>query len=227
MYNKPMKILITIPVYNESKAIGGLVKSIKAKGHDVLVIDDGSDDSSGLIAEGSGAAVVYRRARGGKGLSLKEGFAYALKNGYDGVITMDGDGQHAVEDIGKFIRLAQEHPDSVITSNRMNDARKMPLLRFVTNWSMSALISLLCRQRIPDTQCGFRYIGANVLKNIVLTCDSYEVETEVLIKTSKKGFPILSVDVETIYSDEASHINPFKDTLRFFKYIVREMFSKT
>ncbi len=220
-----MKICIVIPVHNEARKIGAIVKEIRSRALDVVVIDDGSTDNSHTIAQQAGAAVISHPKKEGKGVSLRDGFSYALGRGFDGVIAMDGDGQHAVSDIDVFIERAKEHPDSVIGGNRMPDHKAMPFVRRWVNRFMSFIISSVCRQPIPDSQCGFRYIGAGVLKSIDLTSTEFEIETEVLIKSARKGFRIYAVPVETIYRDETSKINPFSDTVRFFKYILKELFT--
>ena len=221
-----MKVCVVIPVHNEAKAIGHLVKGIKEKSLDAIVIDDGSQDQSGILAQKEGAIVLTNEERQGKGRSLQRGFDQILKSDYWGVITMDGDGQHSVADLDIFLQRIQENPRCIITGNRMNDIKNMPLIRNLTNRFMSGLISLLCRQSIPDSQCGFRYIPKELLTQIRLTSHDFEIESEVLIKASKRGLKILSVPVQTIYRDEKSKVNPFLDTIRFIIYIFRETFSK-
>lgn len=221
-----MRFAVLIPAHNEAKAIGPLVKAVRQKGYDVIVVDDGSADKTGDIARSQGADVLTNDPRRGKGASLQRGFDQVLERGYDGVVAMDGDGQHAAADIETFLEKARYFPDSVITGNRMGDPKGMPIVRKLTNMLMSGIISGICRQSIPDTQCGFRYIGAKVLKNIQLSCSDFEIETEVLVKASKKGFKVFSVPVQTIYGDEKSKIHPGRDTLRFIRYISREMFRK-
>lgn len=220
-----MNICVLIPVYNEAKTLGAIVKSLKDKGLDVIVVDDGSTDDSSRIAKENGAFVMRHQNKNGKGYSLQRGFQYILKEGYDGIIMMDGDGQHAVEDIGQFIEYAQTHQKGMLNGNRMVNSQNMPWLRFLTNRIMSLMISFVCRQSVPDTQCGYRYISREILENIDLACKEYEIETEMLIKASKKGYTIDSVGVQTIYKDEESHIHPFKDTIRFFAYYLKELFT--
>ena len=220
-----MKICILIPALNESKTIGDLVKSVKSKNLPVVVIDDGSTDNTAHIASESGAVIISNQRNQGKGFSLQKGFKYIQENGYDGVITMDGDGQHAVEDLDQFLNSSDLAKDIIINGNRMADSKKMPIIRLWTNQFMSFLISSICHQRIPDSQCGYRYIGSEVLRNIHLTSGCYEIESEILIKASKKKFAIHSVPVQTIYRGEASHINPIRDTFRFFAYLLKETFS--
>ena len=220
-----MNPCILIPVYNEFKAVGRLVESLKKKNFDVVVVDDGSRDQSGLMAKEKGAVVLAHEQNKGKGRSLQDGFDYILKQQkYDCVITLDGDGQHDIEDIDRFLSKAQEYPRSIVTGNRMANPQGMPRVRFFTNQFMSAMISFLCKQKIPDTQCGFRLISCDVLKELKLTSSDFQIETEVLIKANKKGYKIYSVAIKTIYRDEDSKINPLVDTFRFIIYITKEIF---
>lgn len=218
-----MKICILIPAFNEAKAIGELVASVRKKNLDVVVVDDGSSDGTGEIARKQGAHVIRHDPNKGKGISLQDGFEYVLSHKYDGVIAMDGDAQHGVDDLDTFIATARQFPDSVITGNRMSNTKDMPWLRLMTNRFMSWLISLVCKQSIPDTQCGYRYIGAKVLASMHLTVKDYEIESEVLIQASKKGFKVISVPIRTIYEGQVSKINPIRDTVRFFIYLSKEL----
>ena len=138
---------------------------------------------------------------------------------------MDGDGQHDVEDIDQFIDAAQKYPTCIIVGNRMSDSNTMPLIRYCTNRFMSWLISLACKQTIEDTQCGYRHISRDILEKLNLTSQDFEIETEILMQACQKGFKIHSVPIKTIYRDEKSNINPFKDTVRFFAYFIKEICS--
>jgi len=221
-----VKIAILIPAYNEALTIGPLVEAVRALGFDCVVIDDGSLDKTDLIASQAGAVVIKTGGKSGKGNALKTGFNHILKNDYEALIVMDGDGQHAPSDIRAFVDCCQTTNADIVGGNRMNDPQGMPFVRLCTNRLMSWLISLFCRQDIPDTQCGFRLIKTRVLQAVRLECSDFEVETEVLIKASKKGFKITSVDVQTIYRDEVSKIQPVRDTVRFVAYLWRELWRK-
>jgi len=220
-----MKVCVVIPAHNESRTIAGLIEGVRKKGLDVVVIDDGSQDGTGNIAQKTGATVLVNLQKQGKGRSLQRGFQFVQDNDYDGLVVMDGDGQHAVEDLDNFLAKITDRPVSIITGTRMSDSRGMPLIRYLTNKLMSSLISGVCRQVVPDTQCGYRYISCEVLKDICITSQDFEIETEVLIKASKKGYQIFSVPIQTIYRNEKSKINPLKDTARFFTYLIRECFT--
>lgn len=220
-----MKIAILIPAHNEQNAIASVVRSFQAKGLDVFVFDDGSTDQTSLNAREAGAVVLRHEQKSGKGATLRRGFQYISSHDYDGVIIVDGDGQHSADDVDRFIALANQNPDCLINGNRMTNHDAMPWLRFLTNRFMSLLISAACGQWIPDTQCGYRYIGVHILRAWNLQCTGFEIETEMLMKAAKKKFKIYSVPIKTIYEDEKSKINPFRDTVRFIRYFVKEIFT--
>lgn len=219
------KVCVLIPVFNEAQAIAAVVRSVRGRNLDVVVVDDGSTDDSGTFAREAGAVVIRHAAKQGKGNSLRDGFRHILQHDYEAVITMDGDGQHDSGDIDQFLRRAQERRCGIIVGNRMANPAGMPLVRYWTNRLMSLLISLACRQHIPDTQCGYRYIDRRVLEDVPLSCDDFEIETEMLMKAAKQGVRIDSVPVITIYRDEESKIHPLKDTIRFIRYFGKEICS--
>jgi len=221
-----MKIAIVIPAHNEAQNIGPLVESVRALGYDCIVIDDGSVDRTNAVAVQAGAVVLKTSVKSGKGTALKIGFDYVLKSGYEALIAMDGDGQHSPSDIAAFVACYKNTHADIISGNRMQNSKGMPLVRLLTNRFMSWLISFFCHQNIPDTQCGFRLIKTRVLESVKLECSDFEIETEVLIKASKKGFKIASVGIQTIYRDEVSKIQPVRDTFRFIAYLWRELMRK-
>lgn len=219
-----MKICVIIPAYNESKTIGNLIQGVKRQNLDILIIDDGSCDNTAKIAQNNGTTPIVNSKNKGKGISLTKGFHYALDNGFDAVITMDADGQHDPNDIPYFTRLAKYSDSSIFIGNRMVKPKNMPKIRFLTNKFMSWLISLIAKQNILDTQCGFRLIKKEVLKKIKFDTAKFETESELLIKASRLGFKIESVPINTIYRGEKSKINPVIDTLRFIRFISRNIF---
>ncbi len=220
-----MKTCIIIPTRDEAKAIGELVKEIRNQNLEAIVIDDGSIDNTYEIAKNNGAIVLRNDVNLGKGASLRKGFDYALAQDFDAVITMDGDGQHLTSDLPYFIRLAENSDKDIFIGNRMSKTKNMPLIRILTNKFMSWLISKVAKQKIPDTQCGFRLIHKRVLEKIKLLTCKYETESEILIKASRLGFKIESVPIQSVYADEKSQINPFVDTLRFIRFFLREIWT--
>lgn len=220
-----MKVCVIIPTYNESRTIGSVVSAVRRQNLDVVVVDDGSSDNTVSLARGSGAEVLKNPANEGKGASLVKGFKYALERNLEAVITMDGDGQHLPDDIPSFIELAGHSRAAVIIGNRMLKTTGMPWSRVLTNRFMSWLISLVAKQEIPDSQCGFRFIRKELLERLSLITTKYETETEMLIRAAQMGFVIESLAVNTVYGEEKSQINSFLDTARFVRFIIREIWS--
>ena len=217
-----MKICIIIPTHNEVKTIKNLVSNIRAQGFDILVVDDGSTDQTAAEAQEGGARLIKHTSNKGKGLSLREGFNFAVKNNYDAVITIDGDDQHDPENLKDFILKKEASEADIIIGNRMEKTKKMPFIRFITNRFMSFVISKICAQFIPDSQCGFRLITTKPLKSLELSTANFEIESEVLIEASRKKYKIESIPIKTIYKDEKSKISPLLDTLRFIVFILRK-----
>jgi hypothetical protein len=135
---------------------------------------------------------------------------------------MDGDGQHSPDDLLAFIQKAKNSQSALIVGNRMGATKEMPALRVITNFLMSKFISLIVKQHIPDTQCGFRLVKKELLMKMDLSASKYEIESEVLIKAAHLGFKIESIPIKTIYSGGKSQINPLVDTLRFLRFMILE-----
>ena len=219
-----MRPCVVIPALNEADSIQGVIREARRYGPDIIVVDDGSDDATYSIAKNENAFVIKHEVRSGKGAALRDGFDLAAAKGYDAIIVMDADGQHEPSSIPDFIKKYEETKAGVICGNRMANHIGMPRIRVFTNWFMSSLISLICRQRIPDTQCGYRLYSAEALKGVKIESPKFEIESELLIKLAKKGFKIESVPIKSIYGHETSHIRPFKDTMRFIAFLFRILF---
>ena len=217
-----MKVWIIIPAYNDRFRLAGILDELKSKNFSILVIDDGSIDNTYEVAEKKADFVIRNEKNLGKGMSLKKGISYLLKEtDFDYLITMDADGQHSPSELNKFLQKAEDGAYFVV-GNRMSDPIGMPKLRIITNKVMSWLISRISRQKIPDTQCGFRLIRREVLEKINITTNNFEIESEILIKAARSGFPIKSIPIRSIYFKSLeSRINPFVDTVRFIKFILQ------
>ncbi|MCL5408553.1 MAG: glycosyltransferase family 2 protein [Candidatus Omnitrophica bacterium] len=222
---------ILIPAYNEEKTIGGIVKKLKETFSMVVVVDDGSTDKTSSLAGENGAIVLKHVKRSGKGRALQTGFSFLTGKNVKAILTMDADDQHKVSDIKNFLSAYKRRPDvDIWIGKRKIKKSLMPFIRRLTNISMSLLISLLSLQYIPDTQSGFRLIKSCILKNQKFRSSYFEMESELLIKSSLKGAGIGSVLIETVYEKQRSKINPIKDTIRFFKmlfFVIFDLWKKT
>ncbi len=221
------RICAILPSYNEEKNITSVIKGILKHNIDVIVVDDGSKDKTSQRASENGAAVIRHHKKKGKGVSIKDGLNYAADNDYDYIITIDADGQHNPEEIPLFVKEADANEEAgIVIGSRLWNPEKMPLARLCTNRFMSHLISLLCRQNIPDTQCGYKLIKKDVLKVISVKSRKFEIESELLVKAAKAGFKIKSIPIKSIYAGEKSRINPFTDAIRFIRFLIKTVINK-
>jgi len=215
-------IAAVIPAYQEQKHVGEVAQRARTQLEHVLVVDDGSTDSTADRARAAGVDVVVHPQNRGKGESIKTGLRYWFDRGSEYVVLLDADGQHLPEEISRFVgAIESESGAKIFVGSRMNDTRTMPLLRRMVNHYMSNKISRVCGQQIPDTQCGFRMLHRDIIPEVLSGASRFEYETEMLIIVSRKRYRIASVPISTIYSDEVSSINPVRDTLRFFKLMRR------
>jgi len=214
---------VVIPAFQAGQTIGPIVERVKTLGLDVVVVDDGSRDATATAASARGAVVISHLRNRGKGQALRSGFDYARRQRYDGVVTMDSDGQHDPSEILLLIRAAEVQHAGMVLGNRMADGTVMPAVRRRTNRLMSAIVSAIAKQPIPDTQCGFRVIRRELLDSIPLRTTRYEVETELLLAAAARRWKIVSVPVRAIYDNHRSHIRPLTDGLRFIALVTRHV----
>jgi len=212
-----------IPAYFEQRQIRDVVQRVRQHLDCVLVVDDGSTDETAAEAKLGGAEVVRHEVNRGKGAAIKTGLTtLSQRPGMEWLILLDGDGQHLPEEIPRFLDAVNQTGASLLVGNRMSDARKMPFVRKMTNHWMSSQISRLCGQSIPDTQCGFRLVRADLFAPLAgAAANNYDYETEMLVIAARLGHRIEAVPVSTIYGDEKSKIHPVRDTLRFFRLLKR------
>ncbi len=212
-----------IPCYFEEKHIQDIARRALAQLDQVLVVDDGSTDATESEARASGAEVIRHSTNQGKGAAIKTGLhELSERPTVEYVLVLDGDGQHLPEEIPAFLEAANATHAAMLVGNRMSDTRTMPFMRKLTNRIMSAQISGVCGQSIPDTQCGFRMFHRDLAAALCETESSkYDFETEMLVIAARRGGPIAAVPVSTVYGDEVSKIHPLRDTIRFFQLMHR------
>jgi glycosyltransferase involved in cell wall biosynthesis len=216
------RVIALIPAYNEAARIGEVVAKTRGRVDEVVVIDDGSADDTGAVAERAGAKVLRHEQNRGKGSAIVTGLDYFGRADAEFAVFLDADGQHDPEEIPKFVEAARAMNADVVIGTRMWETRDMPLVRKLTNQFTSWVTSRLAQQGIPDSQCGFRLVRRGVLPQLSLSSGRFETETEMLIQAGRAGHKIISVPVRTIYeAGRASHIHPLRDTVRFFKVVGR------
>jgi glycosyltransferase involved in cell wall biosynthesis len=216
------RIAAVIPAYHEAQHVAEVARRTRAQLEHVLVVDDGSNDTTADQARAGGAEVIVHPQNRGKGETIRTGLRYWFDRGIGYMVLLDADGQHLPEEISRFVDAVGQNPDvKIFIGSRMSDTASMPLVRRAVNRYMSRKISRACGQDIPDTQCGFRMVHRDLVPELLSGADRFDYETEMLLIASRKGYRIVSIPITTVYSDEVSSINPVRDTLRFFTLMRR------
>jgi glycosyltransferase involved in cell wall biosynthesis len=168
----PLRALVAIPAYNEEASIAGVV--LKAReclpGLDLLVVDDGSVDTTASILSGLGVATARHCCNLGYGRAIQTALKFALRYGYDALITLDADGQHDPAQIRRMYEQAVENGWDVLIGSRYVEPRSYegsPLGRRVGMHIFSVLVHLVARQRIYDTTSGLKVIRSTVFEPLV------------------------------------------------------------
>ncbi len=211
-----------IPAFNEEPFIADVVTRTRKQVDHCIVVDDGSTDGTAAKAEAAGAEVIEHEHNRGKGAAIKTALQWLIASpGFSHAILLDGDGQHAPEEIERFRKIAATDTARLVVGNRMENTREMPAVRRLVNWYMSWEISRVCGQQIPDSQCGFRMVQRELAPQLLSSTNAFDYETEMLFVASRLGEKIAAVPVSTIYGDETSKIRPLQDTIAFFKLLAR------
>ncbi|HVR38196.1 MAG TPA: glycosyltransferase family 2 protein [Thermoanaerobaculia bacterium] len=221
-----MKLLAIIPALNAAGTLEPVLAEAKKQIDPVIVVDDGSSDRTSDVARAGGAIVLRHDVNRQKGAALKTGFAYALEHGYDGVITLDADGQHLASEIPKFIAAANENNADLIIGGRSHLFGGMLPRRRNANRFSAWCISKTSGVKITDSQSGFRYYSANLLRSIKLRTDGFDLESEVIVRAGRGGFPIrtIPIDLGFVNGIHTSHYKPLHDTVKIAWTVFRARF---
>lgn len=197
-----MKTIAVIPAYNEGRRIETVIAGACQYVDDVVVVDDGSQDDTYLIAKNSDQTVVVLQhsVNLGKGAALKTGCEAAAKLGADYIVCLDADNQHNPASIPLFIEaLATQGVDIVFGVRQFN--KNMPFMMFMGNRALSVIINSFFHILIHDTQSGFRAFTQAAYQQLQWTSTGYEVETEMIVRVSEKHLRYAEIDIDTIYHD--------------------------
>jgi glycosyltransferase involved in cell wall biosynthesis len=213
-----LQCVAVVPCFNEAARVGDVVAGIRGYLTKVIVVDDGSTDPTAENARSAGAEVVRRPANSGKGAALRAGWQRAAELGFAWALMLDGDGQHAADDIPKFFDRAERTGAPLIVGHRMDNCGAMPWLRRKANRWMSKRLSRLTGERLPDSQCGFRLARLETLLRLPLRANRFEIESEMLVAFVSAGERVEFVPAQVIRESRASRINPVMDTWRWLRW---------
>jgi glycosyltransferase involved in cell wall biosynthesis len=200
MDNGEMLISVVIPVFNEELTIGNVIERLTAVmqkigfKYEIIVVDDCSTDKSLEISKSQSAKVFSLKKHMGKGYALRAGFAKAKG---DIITTIDSDGSHRPEELPRLLApILQNRADLVIGSRYLS---QKPVATKKLNAAgvrlFNFLIKILTRADFSDSQSGYRVMKSAVLRNMSLKSSEYEIESEMLVKTTQQGFRVIEMPI--------------------------------
>jgi glycosyltransferase involved in cell wall biosynthesis len=219
-----LKSAAVIPARNEARTIRQVVEGALGRVDRVIVIDDGSTDTTVEKLAGLDIELIRHSAAGGKAAALASGFERALECGCDWVVTLDGDGQHDPADIDRLLAAARAHPDHLVIGARVRQRHRQPGIRKFANRFADFWISWASGQRVPDSQTGYRVYPRALLEKIrpsTARRHGFVFETAMLIDGARAGHPCVAVAIDSVYQDDArpSYFRPGKDVWEIFWFV--------
>jgi glycosyltransferase involved in cell wall biosynthesis len=202
-------VIIATPAYNEEKYIGGIVLLAKQYADEVIVVDDGSHDRTARIAELAGASVVRHEKNQGYGSTIQSIFTEAKKRNPDVLVILDADSQHNPDEIPSLVSEISKGSDVAIGSRVMQD-NVIPLYRRIGQNFLSRLTSIASRQRISDTESGFRAYSKKAIRELELKENGMAISSEIVSDATKKELVIAEVPISVTYTKDSSTLNPLQ-----------------
>lgn len=226
---------IILPSLNPDEKFERVLNSLLENGfkHIVIVDDGSSEDRKKYFTEAEchpECKVLVHEVNKGKGRALKDAFAYIAENlpEIQGVITIDGDGQHLTKDIIACGNLMLEKKDKIILGCRDFNQPGVPPKSFAGNKTTSKMFRICYGIKLSDTQTGLRAIPRKYLKRFAeIEGERFEYETNMLLQMKRLGIEFIEQPIETVYEDEnaGTHFDPVKDSWRIFKIMFKFLLS--
>jgi glycosyltransferase involved in cell wall biosynthesis len=218
---------VIIPVYNSERHLRSLAGKLQEYFplSQIIAVDDGSNDASAELCHDLGMHLLRFPENRGKGAALAAGFQEASVLKYEFAFCLDSDEQHDPCHLPAFLTKQQETDAGLVLGFRQLTTKHMPFSRICSNKLTSFIVSLTIRQRIKDSQCGYRLYRLADLAGLPLKSTRYQFETEILLKLAGKKVNIAEVPVSTIYGEETSHIHISRDIWNFIKVVINYWFS--
>lgn len=218
-----MKKIAVIPAYNEEKTIERVIKGMKEFVDQIVVVDDGSSDSTYDVAKGTGAVTIRHPENRGYGEALRTGFRKGIEAGGDVIILIDADLQHDPLEAKKLIdHLIRTKSDIVIGSRFLNDRSRIPLYRRFGIKMFTVLTRILIGVKVSDSQSGFRVFTKNaVRKTLGFKTGDMGSSLEMLHLAKKRGLKIREFPITCYYENVRYSVNPLKHGIQLFSILLK------
>jgi glycosyltransferase involved in cell wall biosynthesis len=195
------RLVAVVPAWNEAGAIGDVVDEIRAFDPriDVVVVDDASTDETVDVARAHGATVLALPFNVGIGGAVQTGFRYARDEGYEVAVRLDGDGQHAAEELGKLLAPIRAGEAQLVIGSRFVDPRgtyRPPFARRMGIRLFAGLVSLLGGQKVTDTTSGFSALDRAAIELFATEYPHDYPEVESTLVALKSGLRLVQVQVD-------------------------------
>lgn len=218
-----LRAAVLIPCLNEERAIRAIVEGALQYTPHVIVVDDGSSDGTVAALSGLPIELIRHERPGGKGNALRAGFRRALELDVDGVLTMDGDGQHYYGDIPRILRVAEGLPGHIVVGARLIGRERQPKIRRIANDIADWGIAWAVGQRLVDSQSGQRWYPRDVVSLAVdIAPQGFVFEADILIEAARRlATRVAAVPIEVRYAGEfrRSHFKPLRDFCRITSHV--------
>jgi glycosyltransferase involved in cell wall biosynthesis len=196
-------LVAVIPAFNEARFIGSVVLLARQNVQAVVVVDDGSTDTTAAIAEAAGAVVVRHAKNRGKGAALNTGLHKARELNPSAVITLDGDGQHLPGEMAAVVAPILAHQADIVVGSRYLEKKSdVPSHRVLGHWAFNLLTNRASGVNLTDSQSGFRAFSPAAVDTLVFQSDGFSVESEMQFIAHERGLRMLEVPVTISYLDK-------------------------
>jgi len=234
--NELQKISVVLPSLDPDEKLTAVIDGLLEYGFtDIILVNDGSKPENLHYFEEATkhpeVNLLVHPVNLGKGVALKDAFAWFLENRPDhiGVVTVDGDNQHHPEDTRACALHMAEH-ELLTLGVRDFSLAHVPARSRTGNKTTSLVFKIFCGMEISDTQTGLRAIPRKDLETLVnVKGDRFEYETNMLLALKENGIPFDEVKIRTVYIEEnkSSHFRVIRDSWRIYKLILAHFFKYT
>lgn len=193
---------VVIPAFNEKPVIGEVVTAVRALCHNVVVVDDCSDDATGAQALAAGATVLRHPINLGQGAALQTGIRYALRRGAGSIVTFDADGQHRPEDISVLLDTqVKTGADVVLGSRFLGHAENIPRLRRMLLQLAIVYTHITSGVKLTDTHNGLRLLTRRAAERIHIRQDRMAHASEIIAQIGALGLMVVEAPVTIVYTE--------------------------